>query len=86
MITLHLTLPESKQLRKLLAVQTQAEFASLLGKLDHAQEQATLPRTCPVCQSSFTQLNSGRTAAYCSNACKQKAYRHRCVQAMRRHP
>ena len=86
MITLHLTLAELDQLHKLMAVQTQAEFAPLLTKLDDALRQATVPRPCPVCQSSFTQLTPGRSAHYCSNACKQKAYRQRRDQARRKTP
>ncbi len=83
MITLHLTLSELKQLRKLLADQVDAEHDLLLTKLDDARSQATEERICPVCHVTFTQLKVGRIAQYCSVACKQKAYRQRCDQARR---
>lgn len=83
MITLRLTLSELNQLRQLLADQVDAEHDLLLAKLDDARSQATLQRTCPVCQKTFTQLKAGRNAQYCSAACKQKAYRQRCDQARR---
>ena len=83
MISLYLTLSELKQLRQLLANQVDAEHELLLAKLDHARSQATLQRTCPVCQKTFTQLKAGRNAQYCSGACKQKAYRQRCDRARR---
>lgn len=86
MITLRLTLSELKQLRHLLADQANADHNLLLAKLDDAQHQATMQRTCPVCETIFTQLKAGRSAQYCSAACKQKAYRQRCDQARRHHP
>jgi hypothetical protein len=87
MITLRLTLPELEQLRQALSARPQADAApsALLSKLDAAQREATLQRTCPVCGITFTQLKSGRIAQYCSPACKQKAYRQRCEQARRSH-
>ena len=55
----------------------------LLAKLDAACQQAAVQQLCPVCQQDFTQLNSGRLARYCSNACKQKAYRLRRLERTR---
>ena len=86
MITLRLTLPELQQLRHLLADQANAEHNLLLAKLDHAHHQATALRICPICTQSFTQLKVGRTANYCSAACKQKAYRKRRDEALRTCP
>jgi len=86
MITLHLTLTELDQLCTLLNTQARPEFTPLLTKLDDAHRQATVQRRCPVCQSPFTQLTPGRSARYCSNACKQKAYRQRRDQARRKTP
>lgn len=87
MITLRLTLSELEQLRLALGAQPLAHAAqnALLSKLDAAQQQACLQRTCPICQSTFTQLKAGRTANYCSAACKQKAYRQRRFQALTRY-
>jgi len=85
MITLSLSLPEAELLRRLLREQSQ-ESAALLAKLDAAQQEATTERICPVCGNAFTQLKSGRTAQYCSNACKQKAYRQRQDRALRSYP
>jgi hypothetical protein len=85
MITLRLTLSELKQLRHALLAWPDPSQTALLDKLDEAQREATLQRTCPVCKNTFTQLKSGRIAEYCSAACKQKAYRQRCDQALRRH-
>lgn len=38
-----------------------------------------LAKVCPVCQSKFTTWNytARMKRLYCSNKCKQKAYRHR---------
>lgn len=55
----------------------QRQGRELLAKLDTAHNAATTTRSCPVCQQSFTQLKSGRPGRYCSNACRQKAYRLR---------
>jgi len=85
MITLHLTLSELEQLRLVLGAQALADgtLSGLLSKLNDAQQQACLLRTCPICQLTFTQLKAGRIANYCSAACKQKAYRQRCNRARR---
>ncbi len=83
MITLRLTLSELEQLRHALHTKTGLPQTALLSKLDAAQREATLQRTCPVCGITFTQLRSGRIAEYCSAACKQKAYRQRREQARR---
>ena len=86
MITLRLTLSELQQLRSLLADQANADHNLLLAKLDDAHHQATVLRICPVCEQSFTQLKFGRTANYCSAACKQKAYRQRSFRALSKYP
>lgn len=40
---------------------------------------------CPVCERSVPRWRRpGRHAVYCSNSCKQKAYRHRCIDRNRR--
>lgn len=85
MITLRLTLSELKQLRKLLVDRVDVDHNLLMAKLDDAQRDATLQRTCPVCGTTFTQLRAGRIAQYCSAACKQKAYRQRRDRALRSH-
>jgi hypothetical protein len=54
-----------------------------LGRLAAAGQQETLQQLCPVCQQQFTQHQSGRLASYCSNACKQKAYRQRRLERKR---
>ena len=51
------------------------DIFNILHKLDLAQQHATRTLCCPVCQTAFTQLTTGRTGQYCSAACKQKAYR-----------
>jgi NADH pyrophosphatase NudC (nudix superfamily) len=84
MITLRLSLPEAVLLRHLLSAQ-ETNAAALLAKLDAAQQEAIRQRVCPVCGSVFTQLKGGRSARYCSAACKQKAYRQRRKQALRSH-
>jgi hypothetical protein len=39
---------------------------------------------CPVCERSVPRRRRpGRHAVYCSNSCKQKAYRHRCLERNR---
>lgn len=39
---------------------------------------------CPVCHSPVPRFRRpGRHAVYCTNACKQKAYRHRCIDRNR---
>ena len=83
MITLRLTLSELEQLRHALLARPGPSQTALLDKLDEAQREATLQRTCPICQTTFNQLKAGRIAQYCSAACKQKAYRQRCDRARR---
>lgn len=40
---------------------------------------------CPVCERAVPRWRRpGRHAVYCSNSCKQKAYRHRCIERNRR--
>ena len=56
---------------------------SLLDRLAAACQQETLQQLCPVCQQHFTQHHSGRLASYCSNACRQKAYRQRRLERQR---
>lgn len=46
-------------------------------KLLAAHAAATCTESCPVCRQPFTQLKSGRLGRYCSDACRQKAYRQR---------
>jgi hypothetical protein len=81
MIRLELTLPELQRLRDgvsdLLVTQADAELGAVWTKLVAAEAQATHPTQCPVCQKWFLQDKTGRTAQYCSAACKQKAYRQR---------
>lgn len=90
MIQLNLTLQEARLLRNSLNDLQQDPFPDdiqhILHKLDLAQESATSTRQCPVCRNSFTQFSCGRTGQYCSAACKQKAYRQRRIDAMRRIP
>ena len=86
MITLRLTLPELEHLRHTLSAKLAPSLTALRDKLDEAQREATLQRTCPVCGITFTQLRSGRSAQYCSAACKQKAYRQRRDQARKACP
>ena len=91
MIRLDLTHTEAVHLQQALASlvsqSTSAEvvvaFQLLLAKLGAACQQETVPQLCPVCQREFIQLKTGRLALYCSNACKQKAYRQRCLEAKR---
>ena len=81
MIRLDLDLSEWTLLHDLLAASIQTDSAGhkhgLLDKLLAAHTLATITRTCPVCRQSFTQLKTGRPGHYCSNACRQKAYRLR---------
>ena len=81
MIRLDLDLSEWTLLHDLLAASENASSAGhrdgLLDKLLTAHILATITRSCPVCQQTFTQLKSGRPGRYCSNACRQKAYRLR---------
>lgn len=59
---------------------------ALLSQLAQAYEHAIFTQPCPVCKELFNQLRRGRTGQYCSFACKQKAYRQRRIDAMRRTP
>jgi len=91
MIRLDLTPTEAVHLQQALASlvsqSTSADvvvaFQSLLDRLSAACQQEAAQQLCPVCQREFIQLNAGRLALYCSNACKQKAYRQRCLEAKR---
>lgn len=81
MIRLELTLQESEFLQRWLIApslpgpQQADQRRQLLEKVTAARQLALREQTCPVCDRSFTQLKRGRTGRYCSNACKQKAYR-----------
>ncbi len=85
MIRLELTLSEAEQLQQWLSTMmvpptTQVDNNQgqvILDKLVAACGKARLLQVCPVFQRPFTQELSGRTGQYCSNACKQKAYRQR---------
>ena len=81
MIHLKLTIQEAIALRTQLANceldGLGEDIQHILHKLDLAQHQATHTQLCPVCQTPFTQLTTGRTGQYCTAACKQKAYRQR---------
>jgi hypothetical protein len=59
-------------------------YQGLLAKLATACQQASAPQLCPVCQREFTPLNTRRLTLYCSNACRQKAYRQRRLARKRR--
>lgn len=91
MIRLDLTQVEAVQLQQALAsLVSQADAEDvvvagqrLLAKLAAACQQETAPQHCPVCQCAFTPRNGGRLARYCSNACKQKAYRRRRLERQR---
>ena len=88
MIQLQLTLAELTLIQEALTQLPEQECHSLqtqelLDKLAIAHSEAIRFLICPVCQSTFTQLKTGRTASYCSTACKQKAYRQRCNRARR---
>ena len=81
MIRLELTHQEADLLHHLLTDtspgQLSAVAATVLVKLQTAQEQATRMTRCPVCETIFPQTSAGRIGEYCSAACKQKAYRLR---------
>ena len=91
MIHLDLTLAEVAQLQHalatLIAQSTQEDVVVagqlLLTKLGAATQHQSGQRPCLVCQRPFTQLTAGRLARYCSNACKQKAYRQRNLEQKR---
>lgn len=84
MIHLTLTHPELELLHQALAplarepLPTAQPAAALLTKLRQAQQAATRHLLCPICHAPFTQDTTGRQSLYCSDACKQKAYRQRC--------
>ncbi len=56
---------------------TSVRYGSRYGSPDSTDEQGTTDvrgsRSCPVCQATLTS----RRARYCSDACKQRAYRLR---------
>ena len=56
----------------------------LIDRLQQAQLDAPLAHNCLICNTAFYQDAAGRQARYCSNTCKQKAYRQR-VNARKRH-
>ena len=88
MIRLDITLQESDFLMRWLATSSHPDTQparQLLAKVNAARQLALQEQTCPVCKQPFTQLKQGRTGHYCSNACKQKAYRQRTFDSMRRH-
>ncbi|MBV7335883.1 hypothetical protein KFU94_48110 [Chloroflexi bacterium TSY] len=61
-----------------------ADDLQLLAELlQQAQHHAVQQQQCPICKDSFAQNKPGRNGIYCSNACKQKAYRQR-VNARKR--
>lgn len=86
MIHLTLTHPEIQLLHQALAplaqdsLPTSQPAAALLTKLLQAQQDTTRHLLCSVCHVTFTQDSSGRHGHYCSAACKQKAYRQRCLE------
>lgn len=90
MIRLELTLQECDCLQRWLSSpslpdsQQVDQRRRLLDKVTAARQLAFQEQTCPVCSRLFTQLTRGRSGRYCSNACKQKAYRRRASQRIRR--
>ena len=90
MIHLKLTHQQAEQLQHILALiqqlsPEQADYAlALHHHLQQAQLAAPIEQQCAVCQSTFSQRGAGRTGLYCSNACKQKAFRQRYNAAKRR--
>jgi hypothetical protein len=92
MMRLDLTHTEADHLQQalshLVAQSTSEEvvvaYQGLLAKLATACQQVSVQQLCPVCQREFTSRNTRRLALYCSNACKQKAYRQRCLERKRR--
>ena len=88
MIRLDITLQESDFLLHWLADPSHPgsrPAAQLLEKVTAARQLALQEHTCPVCKQYFTQSQNGRTGRYCSNACKQKAYRQRAFDRFRQH-
>ena len=88
MIRLELTLQESDFLQQWLSSPSHPDSQQadqLLDKVTAARQLALQEQNCPVCNQPFTQLKRGRSGRYCSNACKQKAYRQRSAQWIRQH-
>ena len=91
MIRLELTLQECDCLQRWLSSPSRLDSQQLdqrrrlLDKVTAARQLAIKEETCPVCSRLFTQLKRGRSGRYCSNACKQKAYRRRASQRIRRY-
>ena len=83
MIRLSLTQQEAEQLHRYLSnairdgPSAAEDLAEIVAKLILAREMATCQSECPVCKKPFVQSTTGRPGQYCSNACKQKAYRQR---------
>lgn len=90
MIHLELTLPECDLLLQHLQAETgspspnSASMVGLLRKVVTARQSALQQQTCPVCGHIFDQLKVGRSGRYCSNACRQKAYRQRRLDSLRK--
>jgi hypothetical protein len=90
MIRLELTIQESDFLQQWLlssshpAPQQAEQRRQLLDKVIAARQRSLQEQLCPVCNQPFTQLKRGRTGRYCSSACRQKAYRQRVFERIRR--
>ena len=90
MIHLELTLGESDLVLQRLQGEpgSPPPSSELLGQLRHkvlaARQSALQAQACPVCGHTFDQFKVGRTGRYCSNACRQKAYRQRRLDSLRR--
>lgn len=54
-----------------------ADDVQLLTELLQQAQRHDIQQQCPICDHSFAQNKPGRNGIYCSNACKQKAYRQR---------
>jgi hypothetical protein len=85
-IRLELSLAEGRQLQHWLTHLLPTEprctddsqtLQGLLANLSRACDQAVRFIQCPVCRTCFPQGTVGRSAQYCTSACKQKAYRQR---------
>lgn len=91
MIRFELTLQECDCLQRWLSSpshpdpQQADQRRQLLDKVTAARQLALQEQNCPVCNQPFTQLKQGRSGRYCSNACKQKAYRQRASKWIRQH-
>lgn len=83
MILFKLTHQQAEQLHHILALSLQLspehadDALALLHHLQQAQLAAPLEQPCTVCRTLFFPAGSGRSGLYCSNACKQKAFRQR---------